>query len=104
MIEMTTPDSTEISMRVVYIFVLGFLVVLVGGLLFPFWGAVIGAIIIIVAAVMGYMSQASGGSAKGLGMPALHRELAKTHCGQCGAPMRSNMMFCPACGAAQTPT
>jgi ABC-type branched-subunit amino acid transport system permease subunit len=103
MIEMTTPDSNEISMKVVYIFVLGFLVVLVGGLI-TFWGAVIGAVIIIVAAVMGYMSQASGGSAKGLGLPALHRELAKTHCGQCGAPMRSNMTFCPACGAAQTPT
>jgi len=98
---MAKPDSNEISINIIYALVLGWIIVLIGGSL-SFWGAVIGGLIIIVAALFGYVSQPSAGSASRLGMPALHRELAKTHCGQCGASMRSNMMFCPVCGAKQT--
>jgi len=100
---MTNPESNEISIKIVYGLVAGWIIVLLIGS-FTIWGAIIGALIIIGAGLFGYISQPSAGSARGLGMPALHRELAKTHCGQCGAPMRSNMMFCPVCGAKQTAT
>jgi hypothetical protein len=100
---MAKPDSNEISIKMVYGLVLGFIIVLIVGS-FTIWGAIIGAIIIIGAGLFAYISQPTAGSASRLGMPALHRELAKTHCGQCGAPMRSNMMFCPVCGAKQTVT
>ncbi len=100
---MASPDSNEINMKAVYVLIIGFLIALVAGLVVSFIIALIGAILIIVGALWGYVTQPRGGSAAGIGMPALHRELAKTHCGQCGASMRSNMMFCPSCGAKQTP-
>jgi hypothetical protein len=101
---MTTPDSGETPMTSVYVLLLGFIIALVAGVLVSFIIALIGAIIILVGALWGYVVQPRGGAKMGFGGPALHRELAKTHCGQCGAPMRSNMMFCPSCGAKQTPT
>lgn len=64
----------------------------------------IGAILVAVGAILGYMSQGRTPGMGGLSAPALHRDLAKTHCGSCGAPMRSNMAFCPVCGAPQTKT
>lgn len=94
-------ESSQISITTVYIMVLGFFVALVGGL-FSIWGTVIGSLIIAGAAFMGYAAQ--GGPVNSTKLPSLHRELAKTHCGQCGAAMRSNMMFCPSCGARQTQT
>jgi hypothetical protein len=78
----------EIPMQVVYLFVLGFFVAVIGSLIFPVIAPVIGALIYIAAAFLGYRAQASAGGGS-FGMPALHRELAKTHCGKCGAPMRS---------------
>jgi hypothetical protein len=100
---MSSPDSNEMTMKAVYLLIVGFLLALVGGIAISFLIALIGAILIIVGALWGYVTQPRVGSAAGIGMPALHRELAKTHCGQCGASMRSNMMFCPSCGAKQTP-
>ena len=85
----------------VYGFALGFLLYFVGGLV-TYWLVVFGGLIILLVAFVSYSSQGRGGTG-GFGMPALHRELAKTHCGQCGSPMRSNMVFCPVCGAKQTP-
>jgi hypothetical protein len=95
-------DLREVPMWVVYGFVGGLLITLIGGLL-SIWGTIIGAIIIILVGLIGYSTQGRSGGVGGTMLPALHRELAKTHCGTCGAPMRSNMMFCPACGAKQVP-
>ncbi|MDG6926069.1 MAG: zinc ribbon domain-containing protein [Nitrososphaerota archaeon] len=93
-------ELREIPMWAVYGFVGGFLIALVGGL-FSIWGTIVGAVIIILVGFIGYSSQGRTGVGATM-LPALHRELAKTHCGQCGAAMRSNMMFCPSCGARQT--
>ena len=102
MMEMAT-EANELPMQIVYILVLGFLITLIGGLFFPVIASLLGALIMAGGAFMGYSIQGHGGAGIGAtGLPALHRELAKTHCGACGAPMRSNMMFCPVCGARQT--
>jgi uncharacterized membrane protein YphA (DoxX/SURF4 family) len=103
---MSAPNEPvrEIPMWSVAVMAVGFLIAtvsLLGG--FPLIGA-IGAIVVVLVAILTYKSQGSASGLGGLSAPALHRDLAKTHCGSCGAPMRSNMIFCPVCGAAQTPT
>ena len=84
------------SLRVVSAFLLYFL----GGLA-TYWLVFLGGFIVILVGFVAYSMQGGRGDGGGFGMPALHRELAKTHCGKCGAPMRSNMAFCPVCGAQQ---
>ncbi|MDA4123152.1 MAG: DUF2530 domain-containing protein [Thaumarchaeota archaeon] len=64
----------------------------------------IGAILIGVVAFLAYSSQGRASGTGSFGAPALHRDLAKIHCGTCGASMRSNMAFCPVCGAPQVKT
>jgi hypothetical protein len=88
MAEMTVADGSEIPMWAVYAFALSFLLFFVGGLI-SYWLVVLGGLLAILVGFMTYSSQGRGGAGgRGFGMPALHRELAKTHCGQCGAPMR----------------
>ena len=97
---MTATEGNEIPMWAIYAFGLAFLLYFVGGLI-TYWLVVFAGLMAIIVAFLTYSTQGKGGGA-GFGMPALNRELAKTHCGACGAPMRSNMVFCPVCGAKQT--
>ncbi len=65
---------------------------------------VIGAILVGVIAFIAYNGQSRASGPGSFGAPALHRDLAKIHCGTCGASMRTNMAFCPVCGAPQAKT
>jgi hypothetical protein len=77
---------------------IAFILMLIGNLL-----AIIGIVIIVPVSIYAYYSQGrTGTGAGGFGMPSVHKDLAKIHCGFCGASMRSNIVFCPVCGAKQT--
>lgn len=97
---MSPGEGKQIPDWTVYAFALAFLLFLVG----TFFSTIVVAVGGIIAILVGFIAYTNQGKSGAAGLPALHRELAKTHCGQCGAPMRSNMTFCPSCGARQTPS
>jgi hypothetical protein len=91
----TAPEPRqEVQIWAIAVMGIAFILMLIGNTL-----AVVGILILIPVSIYAYYTQ---GSTTKFGMPTVHKDLAKVHCGFCGASMRSNMVFCPVCGAKQT--
>ena len=84
----------EAPLWAIAVLAIAFILLLVGNLF-----TIIGVVIIVPVSIYTYYTQ---GRTTKFTVPSVHKDLAKIHCGFCGASMRSNMVFCPVCGAKQT--